>query len=140
MTKTRPWRTAALVALAFAAILAVANWRTLALLYALATVRTIPAPATELFANLPNDYAMGREVLATRLSRRFPVGTPTRDLEAYLQAQGLRPSPAAVEGERNYSAVWGPEICGSLLNVSWRADDQARLANLRVVYGDSGCL
>lgn len=99
-----------------------------------------PAPATELFAGLPGDYDAGQKLLTARLDERFPPGGPAHDLERYLLAQGLHPSPAAVAGEQNVTAIWGRSVCGRRLDISWKADEQARLVSHRVVYWNSGCL
>jgi hypothetical protein len=140
MAKAKPWLIATGVLAALLLVWAALNWRNLVLTWAIVTAPNLPPPRTELFAGLPREYAVGREVLTARLEKRLPPGTREEDLQTYLLAQGLRAPRNIRAGERGLMAQWGPAYCGSLLSVSWTVGDTARLKALQVVYGDSGCL
>jgi hypothetical protein len=142
MTRTRIALTALAGVLALTVVVVLRNWDTLLFAWFIATSPVVPRPASDLLSGLDGrPYAEGRKLIQARLAARFPVGAPEADLAAYLTSQGLKAAPPSPDsqGQRTFSAQWGPAWCGSLVVVVSKSDDEAKLENVGATFGDSGC-
>jgi len=106
-------------------------------------------PNTPLFAGLDKiEQAEDRgQFLQQRIEARYTPGQSSSGLREYLEAQGFKVTryskTSTAPGAPIYGraeATGGSGSCKHVANVRWRADAAGVLRELKVSYGDSGCL
>jgi hypothetical protein len=73
---------------------------------------------------------------AQALYRRFPVGAPSGELVYWLRKNGFTIDLSGKHAQRRIQGL----PCNELVKVSWREDQQARLAQLEATVSEAGCL
>ena len=114
------------------------RWLIAPLLIALGGCEPSGLPATPLFAGVEgHSYAEGSKLIQDRLSARFPPGSSVRELESYLEQQGLQTSSTPTSGVALFK--YSGTVCGSQVRVSWEADAAGKVASIDASYSDIGC-
>ncbi|MCW3837045.1 hypothetical protein ACFQ1E_13200 [Sphingomonas canadensis] len=88
-----------------------------------------------------NEYRKGTDILQERVRKRFPGGSPERDLAQYMEHLGLK-----VERQQHPSGGtsgtasirYDAFICGSQFRIGWTADARGRIEATHALYGDTG--
>jgi hypothetical protein len=109
----------------------------------LAACGDTPLPALPLFAGVEaaSSYETRQALIQNRIAERYPIGGPEQGLDGYLTSHGFaveRTATAGAPGQPVMGSarlIHGPNFCGFLLSVFWRAVANGRLTVLHVNAG-----
>jgi hypothetical protein len=110
----------------------------------LVVVAVQPRPSVPLTTDLHGKWAAVSREFNRRVTSRFPVGSSESKMTSELRREGFS------RDDWNYANAQGDEgkamrredgfPCAQAAYVYWRADDKGRLAAIRGVFQEEGCL